>query len=248
MPWPPRRRGPGPGPARPAMPAGPALPAGAPSRERERFLVSERDRLCRRRSLSSEPLMGSGAGAGGAAEAPLPQDPGAADAPGADRCAESPFPLVKGVQGLLSLTLRPSPVTVPPCSSNPRASSRTPRLAKETSARTLMQHGAKVIVKWEHREPASTFTHMGWEGGVCDSSPLDIAAHHKLRRVKMSPPPGTSTTRGPVGFLRLHCRVLAACWDQGVILWVGFDEVCNCLGDGGSQQQGGPKAPPLSPQ
>ena len=64
----------------------------------------------------------------------------------------------------------------------------------------------------------------------------------------MSPPCGTSTTRGLIRLLRLHRRVLASCRNRGVIVWVGFDEVGDRLGDGGSQQQGGPKALPLSPQ
>ena len=110
--------------------------------ERGRSLVSERDRLCRRRSPSSGPLVGSGAGAGGAATAPLPRGVGAADAPGVDRCAEPPFPrLLKGVQGCLEdfchRTLQPPRVIVPQWSTNARAS---PRLAKETCARTYSSH------------------------------------------------------------------------------------------------------------
>ena len=76
---------------------------------------------------------------------------------------------------------------------------------------------------------------------------MDIARHRKLRRVRMT---RTREPRLPVDWLdlcNLHCRVLAGCRDRGVILWVGFDEVCDYLGDGGPQRQGGPKALPLSP-
>ena len=44
--------------------------------------------------------MGSGAGSGGAAAAPLPRGVGAAELLGANRCAEPPFPLVKGAPRL----------------------------------------------------------------------------------------------------------------------------------------------------
>ena len=64
----------------------------------------------------------------------------------------------------------------------------------------------------------------------------------------MTPSSLTSTSRGMVGFLHLHCWVLAGCRDRGVILWVGLDEVCDCQGDGGPQQQQGPKAIPLLQQ